>query len=70
MDNLWLDLAMQANYQLSLDAFLYGANPAIHHVKLHEQETGIMDFFNERFMITEGAKILPNRDDNEGDKNA
>ena len=58
-DNLWIDLAMQANYQLSLNAFLYGANPAIHHVKLHEKETGIMDFFNARFMIQGGEKVLP-----------
>jgi glycosyltransferase involved in cell wall biosynthesis len=60
-DNLWLDLAMQENYQLSLNAFLYGANPAIHHVKLHENDTGIMDFFNARFMIHGGEKILPNK---------
>ena len=61
MENLWLDLAMQENYQLSLDAFLYGANPAIHHVKLSEEETGIMDFFNARFMISGGEKILPQK---------
>lgn len=61
-DNLWLDLAMQANYQLSFHQFLYGANPAIHHVKLHEENTGIMDFFNARFMIEGGEKILPNKE--------
>ena len=60
-DNLWLDLAMQANYQLSLNAFLYGANPAIQQVKLHENETSLMDFFNARFMIEGGEKILPNK---------
>ena len=60
-DNMWLDLAMQENYQLSLNAFLYGANPAIHHVKLSEVETGIMDFFNARFMIEGGEKILPKK---------
>ena len=70
MDNQWLDLAMQANYQLSLNAFLYGANPAIHHVKLHEKETGIMDFFNERFMIKGGEKILPNEENKEDENNA
>lgn len=58
-DNLWIDLAMQDNYQLSLNQFLYAANPAIHHVKLHEENTGIMDFFNARFMIQGGEKILP-----------
>lgn len=60
-DNLWLDLAMQANYQLSFNQFLYGANPAIHHTKLHEKKTDIMDFFNARFMIKEGAKRIPIR---------
>lgn len=63
MENLWLDLAMQENYQLSLNAFLYAANPAIHHVKLSEEETGIMDFFNARFMITGGEKILPQKEE-------
>lgn len=62
-DNLWLDLAMQANYQLSFNQFLYGANPAIHHVKLHEENTGIMDFFNARFMIEGGEKILPQKEE-------
>ena len=62
MENLWLDLAMQENYQLSLNDFLYGKNPAIHHVKLHEENTGIMDFFNARFMIQGGEKILPQRE--------
>lgn len=65
MDNMWLDLAMQENYQLSLNAFLYGANPAIHHVKLHEKETGIMDFFNKRFLIEGGEKVLPKEEENE-----
>ena len=59
MDNLWLDLAMQANYQLSLNDFLYGKNPAIHHTKLHEKSTEIMDFFNARFNIIGGEKVLP-----------
>lgn len=63
-DNMWLDLAMQENYQLSLNAFLYAANPAIHHVKLSEEETGIMDFFNARFMIRGGEKILPQKAEN------
>lgn len=62
-DNLWLDLAMQANYQLSFNQFLYGANTAIHHVKLHEENTAIMDFFNARFMIEDGEKILPDKED-------
>lgn len=62
MENLWLDLAMQENYQLSLNDFLYAKNPAIHHVKLHEENTGIMDFFNARFMIQGGEKILPQRE--------
>lgn len=62
-DNLWLDLAMQANYQLSFNQFLYGANTAIHHVKLHEENTAIMDFFNARFMIEGGEKILPDKED-------
>ena len=61
MDNMWLDLAMQQNYQLSLNAFLYAANPAIHHVKLHEENTGLMDFFNARFMIHGGEKVQPEK---------
>lgn len=59
MENQWLDLAMQANYQISLNDFLYGKNLAIHHVKLHEQNTALMDFFNARFNIKGGEKILP-----------
>lgn len=58
-DNLWVDLAMQDNYQLSLNQFLYGTNPAIQQVKLHEKSTYLMDFFNARFNIIGGEKILP-----------
>lgn len=50
-DNLWIDLAMQDNYQLSFNQFLYGANYAIQQVKLHENNKSIMEFFNSRFGI-------------------
>ena len=32
-ENLWVDLAMQDNYQLSTYDFIYGKNPAIQHVR-------------------------------------
>ena len=51
-DNLWLDLAMQANYQISFHDFVYGRNNAIQHVKCHENSHSLLDFFYSRFKIT------------------
>lgn len=50
-DNLWVDLAMQANYQQSLHDFVYGRNYAIQHVKMNENEHSLIDFFYARFGI-------------------
>lgn len=52
-DNVWVNLAMQDNYQISLYDFLYGRNMAIHHTKLHENNKSIMDFYSKRFGIQE-----------------
>lgn len=50
-DNLWVDLAMQDNYQISFNDFLYGKNLAIQQVKVHEEEHGLVDFFYSRFKV-------------------
>ena len=50
-DNLWVDLAMQANYQQSFYDFLYGKNLAIQQVKINENEHSLLDFFYSRFRI-------------------
>lgn len=49
--NLWVDLAMQDNYQISFIDFLYGKNPAIQHVKFNEKQHSLIDFFYSRFGI-------------------
>ncbi len=51
-ENLWVDLAMQDNYQLSFNDFLYGKNHAIQHVKFNENEHSLIDFFYSRFGIS------------------
>ena len=50
-DNLWVDLAMQDNYQQSFNDFLYGRNLAIQHVKMNENSHSLIDFFYSRFGI-------------------
>ena len=50
-NNLWVDLAMQDNYQLSFNDFLYGKNLAIQQVKCHENSHSLVDFFYSRFGI-------------------
>lgn len=50
-DNLWVDLAMQDNYQQSFNDFLYGRNLAIQHVKMNENNHSLIDFFYSRFGI-------------------
>lgn len=50
-DNLWVDLAMQNNYQISFNDFLYGKNLAIQQVKINENSHKLVDFFYGRFGI-------------------
>ena len=50
-NNLWVDLAMQDNYQLSFNDFLYCRNSAIQHVKAYEENHSLIDFFFSRFQI-------------------
>lgn len=51
-DNLWVDLAMQDNYQISLHDFIYGKNLAIQQVKVNEENHSLIDFFYSRFRIS------------------
>lgn len=44
-DNLWVNLAVQANYQMSLNDFIYGRNLFFQHVKVNEQFYRTMDFY-------------------------
>lgn len=48
-DNIWVDLATQANYQLSYHDFLYGKNYAILHVQGIAQIESLAKFFYSRF---------------------
>lgn len=50
-DNLWVDLAMQENYQLSTYDFIYGRNPAIQHVRGITAIEKLVKFFYSRFRI-------------------
>ena len=50
-DNLWVDLAMQENYQLSTYDFIYGRNPAIQHVRGMTRIKSLVEFFYSRFRI-------------------
>lgn len=52
MNNLWVDLAMQANYQLSTYDFIYGKNPAIQHVRGMTNIESLVKFFYSRFKIS------------------
>ena len=50
-ENLWVDLAIQKNYQISYHDFLYGKNPAITHVKGIKNIESLIKFFYSRFNI-------------------
>jgi len=50
-NNLWVDLAMQDNYQISFIDFLYGKNNAIQHITLHENKGELVKFFYSRFGV-------------------
>jgi glycosyltransferase involved in cell wall biosynthesis len=47
--NLWLDLAVQANYQLSLNDFLYNRNPRLSHVRGLKAIAEMLKFYFTRF---------------------
>ncbi len=49
--NLWLDLAVQDNYQLSLNDFLYGRNHLISHVQGIPAIEKMLDFYFRRFQV-------------------
>ena len=55
-DNLWVDLAMQNNYQLSFNDFLYGKNHLIQQVKCNEKDHSLVDFFYSRFGLNNPMK--------------
>ncbi len=50
-DNIWVDLAMQYDYQLSTYDFIYGKNPAIQHVRGMKAIESLIKFFYSRFKI-------------------
>lgn len=50
-DNVWVDLAMQHNYQLSTYDFIYGKNTAIQHVRGMKAIESLAKFFYSRFKI-------------------
>ena len=50
-DNIWVDLAMQNNYQLSTYDFIYGKNTAIQHVRGMKSIESLVKFFYSRFKI-------------------
>ncbi|MBQ4646971.1 MAG: glycosyltransferase [Candidatus Gastranaerophilales bacterium] len=49
--NIWVDLAMQHNYQLSTYDFIYGKNGAIQHVRGMDAIEKLIKFFYSRFKI-------------------
>ncbi|MBQ8635625.1 glycosyltransferase [bacterium] len=49
--NLWVDLAMQENYQIGFHDFLYGKNSAILHVRGLKAIDELVKFFYSRFGI-------------------
>ena len=51
MENIWVDLAMQHNYQLSTYDFIYGKNSAIQHVRGIKAIESLVKFFYSRFGI-------------------
>ena len=50
-DNIWVDLAMQENYQLSTYDFIYGKNSAIQHVRGMKAIESLVNFFYSRFKL-------------------
>ena len=46
---MWLDLAVQANYQLSLNDFLYNRNPRLSHVRGLKAIAEMLKFYFTRF---------------------
>lgn len=50
-DNIWVDLAMQYDYQLSTYDFIYGKNSAIQHVRGMKAIESLVKFFYSRFKI-------------------
>jgi len=50
-ENLWIDLAVQENYQIGYHDFLYDRNPAISHVRGIENIDSLIKFFYSRFNI-------------------
>lgn len=58
-NNQWLFDAVFDNYQLSPLQFIYGTERGIQQTKLHEERTDAMDFYNRKFNIIGGEKILP-----------
>ena len=50
-DNIWVDLAMQYDYQLSTYDFIYGKNTAIQHVRGMKAIESLVKFFYSRFKI-------------------
>ena len=50
-DNLWVDLAMQDNYQLSFIDFIYGKNTAIQNRRGIENMKSMIEFFFARFDV-------------------
>ncbi len=50
-ENIWVDMAVQANYQLGYHDFLYGKNNAVHHVKGVEAIALMLKFFFARFGV-------------------
>ena len=52
-DNIWVDLAMQDNYQLSTYDFIYGRNIAIQHVRGISKIESLVNFFYSRFKIND-----------------
>ena len=57
-ENLWVDLAMQDNYQISFMDFLYGKNCAIQHITLLENNNSLMHFFYSRFGIEKSKPFV------------
>ena len=50
-NNIWANLAMQSNYQLSCYDFIYGKNAAIQHVRGMKNIESLINFFYSRFRI-------------------
>ena len=50
--NLWLDLAVQANYELSLNEFIYDKNHLLSHVRGLDGIRRLVNFYMGRFGLT------------------